>query len=163
MEKTRKAFVVLAAAVTAGNAGGCGSNSKSTEDAKNVDTAAAVDTKVPEDAASTPDTNRGDVSADMGRDTSGADVSGPEATADTSQRDAGGADEGWPDAVADVTVGDVMLVDGAVADASNLDGVADTLEAGVFLRMDASVPPPDNRLVMPAGTAYDVLAREQLS
>jgi hypothetical protein len=146
MDKTRKAFVVLAAAVTAGNAGGCGSNSTSSEDAKTVDALATVDSKVAEEVASTPDTQREEVAAD------------------SSQRDAGGADATLADAAVDLTTGEVMAVDGGATDTSKLDGMADTLGADVLLRLDASVsadaPGP---LVMPAGTLYDVLTREHLA
>jgi len=49
MDKTRKAFVVLAAAVTAGHAGGCGSNAISSEDAGTVD--GLADASLPDGAA----------------------------------------------------------------------------------------------------------------
>jgi len=55
MEKTRKAFVVLAAAVTAGNYVGCGSNSPEEQDAQIADAASKTDTQSP-DAATQTDT-----------------------------------------------------------------------------------------------------------
>jgi hypothetical protein len=64
-----------------------------------------------------------------------------------------------------VTAGEVIGNDGGAADTTHLDGAADTFAADVFLRMDASVASPEasGPLVMPAGTIYDVLTREQLS
>jgi hypothetical protein len=114
--------VVLAAAVTAGNAGGCGSNSLSSEDAD--------------------DTSQ--------RDASTADASLP--------------DTSLPDTASDLAAAEVVALDGGAGDSTRLDGVADTLGADVFLRMDASVTPEvPGPLTMPAGTLYDVLTREHLS
>ena len=166
MDKTRKAFVVLAAAVTAGGTGGCGSNSKSSDDPKKLDAAAAVDTKVPGDVVATPEAQGEDVVADPSqRDAAGADASVPEVTADTGQRDASGVDVSPPDGLVDLTAGEVTGLDGGAADTTKLDGVADTFAADVLVRMDASVASPETSgpLAMPAGTLYDVLTREQLS
>lgn len=155
MDKTRKAFVVLAAAVTAGNAGGCGSNTTSPEDAK-LDDAPAIDSKVSADAApAAPDTKREDVAADA--------VQSDVGMADASRLDANGADASVSD-VADLAPGDVLAVDAGAGDARKLDGAIDALGADVLLRMDASVAPDaPGPLVMPAGTAYDVLTRQDLA
>ena len=166
MEKTRKAFVVLAAAVTAGGAGGCGSNTNSPDDPKRADAAAAVDTKVLADAAQVPDTKREDLAADPSQpDVNEADASPPGGAADSSQRDVSGADATSPDSVVDVTAGEVTLPDGGATDTTELDGVADTFAVDVLVRTDATVVSPDasGALVMPAGTLYDVLTRDQFS
>lgn len=174
MDKARKAFVVLAAAVTAGNAGGCGSDSTSSEDAKNLDAAAAVDSKATPDAASTPDTKREEVAADAGeRDAGATDASQRDAgAADASLRDEGAADVTPPDAgldgsladPADTRAGEVMGIDGGTKDTGKLDGAIDALGADVLLRLDASVTPDGPApLVMPAGTAYDVFTRQDLA
>jgi hypothetical protein len=151
METTRKAFVVLAAAVTAGNFTACGSDK--VEDAV-ADAAATPDTKVVADAASTPDAK---VVADAAA-TPDAPVVPDAATPDTK-------------VVVDApATPDTKL---AIDTSSNLDtqvsvdtgNVVDVGRDSVTLIADASIPSPDTNpiLTMPAGTVYDVLIRRDIS
>ena len=139
MEKTRKAFVVLAAAVTAGNFG-CGSSAKDTADTAIPDTA-TKDTSLLPDAA-----------------TKDASLPPDVATKDTALApDVPSVDTG-----SDVISGDTLLAD---AMSPQPDTLADTMKPDVKLVVDASSLPPDapGPLIMPAGTAYDVLTLADLS
>jgi hypothetical protein len=133
MEKTRKAFVVLAAAVTAGNYIGCGSNNPEARDAQIADTASQADTQGP-DAIAQADAQSPDAATKT-------DMQGPDAATqiDTQVLDATSAIDAQ--AVADIGKESVML---------NADASVSSPDAGFTLSM-------------PSGTLYDVLVREDVA
>jgi hypothetical protein len=133
MEKTRKAFVVLAAAVTAGNYIGCGSNTPKAQDTPLADAASQADTQGP-DAITRADTQGPDVASQT--DTQGSDAA---TQTDTQVLDATSAIDAQ--AVADVGKESVMLN----ADAS------------------VSSPDSGFNLSMPSGSLYDVLVRSDVA
>lgn len=139
MEKTRKAFVVLAAAVTAGGACG-GSDTKPEPNRPYADAAPIADAnKVVRDADA--------VDTASPKPQPALDTRPAETTPDATPTDAG------------------VLADGGVTDADAPDVVVDPIRVDALVRLDTSAYAPETRppLTMPAGTVYDVISREQLA
>ncbi len=134
MEKTRKAFVVLAAAVTAGDLGACTSDTQTQQGLKYADAAPSADANAPVHDTGAVDTR----------------TAKPQPEPDTRPVS---------------TEPDAMLADAGTMDADVPDARAEVIRLDAFVRLDATVSPPDTRppLTMPAGTAYDVISREQLA